>query len=233
MSHPYHHSLSSVRTFGGKPEDYLAIHCWFDATKAHFADFRHRALRHHGLGVLTAAKVFDRNRTTYQGKLVNSDGNLVSVLEIGTQHVEEDCGELPTLGDWFFTLKHESLPAQPKHLDIAVHCQRSATKWGGEPQDYYELHEWFTLPYYQHGDSRCLGLRYHSQGVFEAEEIFGVTLTNTAGRVVPVRLIGEDHVKAVLGRIPTAYEWLRGIEARTWMRRIGVRLDEQGQPSGV
>ncbi len=30
MSHPYHHSLSSVRKWGGSPFDYLPLHSWFD-----------------------------------------------------------------------------------------------------------------------------------------------------------------------------------------------------------
>ena len=37
MAHPYHHCLSSVKTWGGVPEDYLPIHQWFDATKRHYA----------------------------------------------------------------------------------------------------------------------------------------------------------------------------------------------------
>ncbi len=43
MAHPLHHAESSVRQFGGVPEDYLAIHSWFDATKAHLGLFTHRA----------------------------------------------------------------------------------------------------------------------------------------------------------------------------------------------
>ena len=46
MAHPWHHAVSSARKYGGKPEDYLEIHSWFDASKSQFADFRHRALRH-------------------------------------------------------------------------------------------------------------------------------------------------------------------------------------------
>jgi hypothetical protein len=30
MAHPYHHSLSSVRKWGGSPFDYLPLHSWFD-----------------------------------------------------------------------------------------------------------------------------------------------------------------------------------------------------------
>jgi hypothetical protein len=48
--HPYHHALSSARKHGGKIEDYLPLHQWFDETKKHICDFRHRALRHHSIG---------------------------------------------------------------------------------------------------------------------------------------------------------------------------------------
>jgi len=30
MAHPYHHALSSVKKWGGRPEDYQAIHDWLD-----------------------------------------------------------------------------------------------------------------------------------------------------------------------------------------------------------
>ena len=40
MTHPYFHATGSAKRWGGVPEDYLAIHDWFDATKEQFADFR-------------------------------------------------------------------------------------------------------------------------------------------------------------------------------------------------
>ena len=51
MAHPLKHAQNSARKFGGKPEDYLPIHNWFDESKAFVADFRHRALRHHAEGI--------------------------------------------------------------------------------------------------------------------------------------------------------------------------------------
>ena len=51
MSHPYHHAVSSVKKWGGNAEDYLEIHQWFDVSKTYFGDIRHRALRHHTLGI--------------------------------------------------------------------------------------------------------------------------------------------------------------------------------------
>lgn len=58
MAHPYHHALSSVRKWGGVPEDYLYLHAWFDESKQIIADYRHRALRHHAEGIFMLEKIF-------------------------------------------------------------------------------------------------------------------------------------------------------------------------------
>ena len=100
MAHPYHHALSSVKKWGGKPEDYEPIHSWFDESKQHFADFRHRALRHHSEGIFMAEHFFGKTIT-------NSDGRVVPVRFIGEQHVMEDCGRIPTVADWLKNIHAE------------------------------------------------------------------------------------------------------------------------------
>lgn len=100
MAHPYHHAVSSARKWGGIPEDYQAIHDWFDESKAHVADFRHRALRHHSEGIFMAEKIFGTTIT-------NSAGRVVPVRYIGEQHVKEDLGKIPTLADWLLNIKPE------------------------------------------------------------------------------------------------------------------------------
>lgn len=90
---PYHHSLSSAKKYGGKWEDYVEIHTWFDESKAHFADFRHRALRHHSWGIFQCEARFGHT-------IMNSAGQLVPVRFIGEQHVIEDCGFIPSVQDW-------------------------------------------------------------------------------------------------------------------------------------
>jgi hypothetical protein len=94
MSHPHYHAVSSARRFGGKPDDYIAIHSWFDATKEAWADTRHRALRHHSFGIFECERQFGVT-------IKNSSGKDVPVRLIGEQHVIEDCGFIPTLQDWF------------------------------------------------------------------------------------------------------------------------------------
>lgn len=101
MTAPYYHAESSARKFGGKPEDYLAIHRWFDATKESFADFRHRALRHHAEGIFECERVFGET-------LTNSAGKRVPVRYVGEQHVLEDCGgRIPNLADWLSRIQPE------------------------------------------------------------------------------------------------------------------------------
>jgi hypothetical protein len=57
----------------------------------------------------------------------------------------------------------------------------------------------------------------NAEGIFLCERIFGVAITNSEGMQVPVRYIGEQHVKEDLGRIPTAQDWLSQIRPQRWM----------------
>lgn len=93
MANSFIHAKSSARKFGGQPSDYQTLHDWFDDSKSAWADSRHRALRHHSLGIFWAEEVF--------GKTIrNSDGDDVPVRLLGEQHVIEDCGFIPTVEDW-------------------------------------------------------------------------------------------------------------------------------------
>lgn len=98
MSHPLHHAISSARQYGGSFSDYLPIHNWFDETKAHYPDMRHRALRHHAEGIFWAEEKFG----VY---ITNSDGKMIPVRFIGEQHIREDIGYIPTIKDYLELMK--------------------------------------------------------------------------------------------------------------------------------
>jgi len=104
--HPWDHAKSSARQHGGKPEDYLALHDWFDASKEFYADFRHRAVRHHAQGIFEAERVFGP-------VIVNSEGRGIPTRVIGEQHVREDCGRIPSLQDWLKNIKGERWMISP------------------------------------------------------------------------------------------------------------------------
>lgn len=125
MGHPYHHALSSVRRWGGAPEDYQAIHDWFDASKAITADFRHRALRHHAEGIFACEAMFGTTITL-------TTGRVVPVRLIGERHVVEDLGSIPSFSDWVRTIRPEPWMgrAQPIHLAVDPFAQGRAIGGG-------------------------------------------------------------------------------------------------------
>src|SRR5439155_2805781 len=101
--------------------------------------------------------------------------------------------------------------------------------WAAE--DYLAIHQWFDQTKELWPDFRHRALRHHTEGIFLAERLFGVALTTSDGRVIPVRWIGEQHVKEDLHRIPTAADWLRCIRPESWMQPAS-RLPEE-VPEGL
>lgn len=132
--------------------------------------------------------------------------------------------------------------AHPHH-----HAVSSSRKWGGTPDDYIEIHNWFDETKALLADFRHRALRHHAEGIFLCERIFGHTIElSICGRcglveaehpvietelfmprdcmefkakVIPVRWIGEQHVQEDLGFIPSANQWLERIQAEPWMNR--------------
>lgn len=99
------------------------------------------------------------------------------------------------------------------------HAVSSAKLFGGTPEDYLPIHNWFDATKESFPDFRHRALRHHAEGIFEAERVFGITITNTAGKQVPVRYIAEQHVMEDCGRIPTIADWLSKIQPEAWMSR--------------
>jgi hypothetical protein len=113
------------------------------------------------------------------------------------------------------------------------HAQSSAARYGGEPNDYLELHQWFDESKAFLPDLRHRALRHHAEGIFMAERLFGPVIRNSSGRDVPTRFVGEQHVKEDLGRIPTVQDWLSRLVPAPWMLRSGECPDVvvAGEPS--
>jgi len=100
------------------------------------------------------------------------------------------------------------------------HAVSSAKKYGGEAKDYYEIHAWFDGSKEIICDFRHRALRHHAEGIQMAITLFGPTLTNSAGRAIPVRFIAEQHVLEDFGHIPSFVDWVRAIKPEPWMGRV-------------
>lgn len=107
------------------------------------------------------------------------------------------------------------------------HAETSVRIWGGTSDDYLPIHNWLDATKETFCDFRHRALRHHSQGIFEAERIFGIALTNAEGKIVPVRYVCEQHIKEDCGgRVPTVADWFRNLKPEVWMSR-GITIERE------
>ncbi len=102
--------------------------------------------------------------------------------------------------------------AHPLH-----HAESSVRRYGGVVEDYQPIHDWFDASKAHMALPQHRALRHHTAGIFEAESVFGTAITTCAGRDIPVRWIGEQHVREDCRRIPTVADWLGGLKLQPWM----------------
>lgn len=96
MANPKIHAQSSVKRWGGKVEDYFAIHELLDSPKATMNNNTSRMLTHNTWFCYTIIpKIFGYN-------IVNSDGRSVDTIDIAMLHISEDFrGKfIPTVQDY-------------------------------------------------------------------------------------------------------------------------------------
>ncbi len=104
------------------------------------------------------------------------------------------------------------------------HALSSAARYGGVAEDYLGVHSWFDESKAFFPDIRHRALRHHAEGIFMAERIFGPVITNSQGREIPTRFLGEQHVREDLKRIPTVQDWFRCLTLEPWMLVTGKLL---------
>ncbi len=101
-----------------------------------------------------------------------------------------------------------------------LHALISVKKFGGIPEDYIDIHNWFDSAKQNVPDARHRLVLHNSFGIFLCEQLFGEIVQNdrgfkrmpyislSDGKKVSVRDIAEQHVIDDLGRIPTLEECL-------------------------
>jgi hypothetical protein len=98
------------------------------------------------------------------------------------------------------------------------HAKSSAKRFGGNPEDYLAVHDFLDSSKSAYADFRHRAVLHSTFGIFICEKVFGHTITNSAGKQVPVRVIAEQHVKEDHnGIIPTVEQWLHSIKMEPWM----------------
>jgi hypothetical protein len=109
------------------------------------------------------------------------------------------------------------------------HAVSSAKKFGGVPEDYIELHDWFDETKAHTGDFTHRAVRHHAPGIQWAIEKFGHTIKNSDGKQIPTKLIGEQHVIEDCGFIPTIQEWLKPLlkSPEDWMLKVARKHERE------
>jgi hypothetical protein len=109
-----------------------------------------------------------------------------------------------------------------------IHAKNSVKRYGGCVTDYLEIHDWFDSTKAAYADFGHRAILHNTFGIFICEQVFGTTITNSDGKVISVRDIGEDHVKEdCAGKIPTIEDWVKTINPEPWMLGQGQRAYAQ------
>jgi hypothetical protein len=105
----------------------------------------------------------------------------------------------------------------PKPL---VHAEIDANKFGGVPEDYQAIHDFFDSSKATFGDNRHRAILHTTFGIYLAERVFGTYIVNSAGKKISVREIGESHILVDFGGkfIPTPQDFLQEMEFKDWMQ---------------
>lgn len=105
------------------------------------------------------------------------------------------------------------------------HAQSSAQKWGGIPEDYIKLHDWFDETKQYTGDWTHRALRHHSAGIQWAIEKFGHAIMNSKNQMIPTKVLAEQHVEEDCGFIPTPKDYLSPLtkNPERWMLVVGKK----------
>jgi hypothetical protein len=98
-----------------------------------------------------------------------------------------------------------------------IHAKNSAKKYGGNQEDYIKIHNWFDQTKAALPDGRHRALLHNAFGIFLCEQVFGVYITNSDGKQISVRDIGEDHVIEDLGFIPTLEKCFAHLPKENWL----------------
>jgi len=98
-----------------------------------------------------------------------------------------------------------------------LHGQISVKKWGGKSEDYQEIHDFLDSSKAHFPDMRHRALLHSSFGIFIAEKVFGINITNSDGKIVSVRDVAEQHVIDDMGTIPTVQDYLTGLPFYDWL----------------
>jgi hypothetical protein len=116
-----------------------------------------------------------------------------------------------------------------------IHAENSVKKFGGEVDDYLDIHNWLDQTKAHFPDMRHRAILHSSFGIFLCEQVHGVSFKRKSdGKRVQVRDIAEHHVIEDMGFIPTIQDYLKDMPFYDWLggkpkKKQRLKLDDLDQ----
>ncbi len=227
---PLQHARITAHRYGGRWQYWIAIHDWIDRSKMIFPSMQHRMFLHSDFGEWLVVRI--------HGEAIrDEDGAVISTRDLFRDHQVEDLGRVVTLGEWLreIDVGYWSRRRKPPRWLEQIREEPAkglAVKWGGVPDDYLGLIDFFDKPSEfapDNPDAAAL-ITHNSFGIFLAEELLGtvITLTETNDsrclpQIISTRSAAEDLVYARTGSIPPAGNLAAHTRLKLWMCGAEVR----------
>jgi uncharacterized protein DUF6915 len=221
---PLQHARITAHRYGGEWQDWIAIHDWIDRSKMIFPSMQHRMLLHSDFGEWLAVRIHGE-------KIVAEDGTIISTRDLFHDHQAEDLGRVVTLAEWLreidtdYWTRRRRPPRQLEQIREEP-AEGLAARWGGVPDDYLALIDFFGRPceFAPDNPDAAAMITHNSFGIFLAEELLGtvidITETNNSPlfpHVISTRSAAEDLVYARIGSIPPAGNLAARTRLKLWM----------------
>ncbi|MGN6108970.1 MAG: DUF6915 family protein, partial [Kofleriaceae bacterium] len=114
-----------------------------------------------------------------------------------------------------------------------LHARGSASRWGGKPEDYIEIHDFIDSSKAAMPDMRHRAALHNAFGCFLVERVFGRTIVNSDGREVSTRDVAESHIIEDMGFLPSLEDWLDELPLSKWHGGIHRLPRDQRPPTPV
>lgn len=227
---PLQHARITAHRYGGRWQDWIVIHDWIDRSKMVFPSMQHRMFLHSDFGEWLTVRI--------HGEAIKaSDGMAVSTRDLFRDHQVEDLGRIVSLSEWLREVDPEYWKRRrqpPRQLEWIREepAKGLAARWGGTPDDYLALIEFFDKPREFAPDNPDAAnlITHNSFGIFLAEELLGTTITlsdkTSSGnqpQFISTRSAAEDLVYARIGSIPPAGNLAARTKLKLWMCGTEVR----------
>ena len=227
---PLQHARITAHRYGGRWQDWIAIHDWIDRSKMVFPSMQHRMFLHSDFGEWLTVRI--------HGEAIKAaDGMAVSTRDLFRDHQVEDLGRIVSLSEWLREVDPEYWKRRrqpPRQLERIREepAKGLAARWGGTPDDYLALIEFFNKPREFAPDNPDAAdlITHNSFGIFLAEELLGTTITlsgktnsGNQPQFISTRSAAEDLVYARIGSIPPAGNLAAHTKLKLWMCGTEVR----------